>query len=152
MSIELPQATGGFGEKPQITFPAGDAPEGLQVKVLVQGDGAEVAAGDNIVVHYLGQSWGGEVFDNSYDRGATIDFPIGLGAVIGGWDQGLVGQLVGSRVLLSGWDDGLVGQRVGSRVLLSIPSELGYGDRGVPQAGIKGGATLVFVTEILGVM
>ena len=42
--------------------------------------------------------------------------------------------------------------RVGSRVLLSIPSELGYGKRGVPQAGIKGGDTLVFVTEILGVM
>ncbi|WP_066465241.1 FKBP-type peptidyl-prolyl cis-trans isomerase [Sanguibacter suarezii] len=133
MSIELPQATGGFGEKPQITFPAGDAPEGLQVKVLVQGDGAEVAAGDNIVVHYLGQSWGGEVFDNSYDRGATIDFPIGLGAVIGGWDQGLVGQLVGSRVLLS------------------IPPELGYGQRGVPQAGIGPGATLVFVVDIVGV-
>ena len=133
MSIELPQATGGFGEKPQITFPAGDAPEGLQVKVLVQGDGAEVAAGDNIVVHYLGQSWGGEVFDNSYDRGATIDFPIGMGAVIGGWDQGLVGQLVGSRVLLS------------------IPPELGYGQRGVPQAGIGPGATLVFVVDIVGV-
>ena len=133
MSIELPQATGGFGEKPQITFPAGDAPEGLQVKVLVQGDGAEVAAGDNIVVHYLGQSWDGEVFDNSYDRGATIDFPIGVGAVIGGWDQGLVGQLVGSRVLLS------------------IPPELGYGQRGVPQAGIGPGATLVFVVDIVGV-
>ncbi|SDC91554.1 peptidylprolyl isomerase [Sanguibacter gelidistatuariae] len=133
MSIELPQATGGFGEKPQITFPTGGAPEGLQVKVLVQGDGAEVAAGDNIVVHYLGQSWDGGVFDNSYDRGATIDFPIGLGAVIGGWDQGLVGQLVGSRVLLS------------------IPPELGYGQRGVPQAGIGAGATLVFVVDVVGV-
>ena len=55
-------------------------------------------------------------------------------------------------MVIRGWDDGLVGQRVGSRVLLSIPSELGYGERGVPQAGIKGGDTLVFVTEILGVM
>lgn len=133
MTIELPQASGGFGEKPQITFPAADAPEVLVVKTLVQGDGAEVVAGDNIVVHYLGQSWGGEVFDNSYDRGATIDFPIGLGAVIGGWDQGLVGQLVGSRILLS------------------IPPELGYGQRGVPQAGIGAGATLVFVVDIVGV-
>ena len=53
--------------------------------------------------------------------------------------------------MIRGWDDGLVGQRVGSRVLLSIPAELGYGDHGVPQAGIKGGATLVFVTEILGI-
>lgn len=133
MSIELPQATGTFGDKPEITFPTGGAPEGLQVKVLSQGDGAEVAAGDNIVVHYLGQSWDGGVFDNSYDRGATIDFPIGIGAVIGGWDQGLVGQ------------------NIGSRLLLSIPPELGYGSRGVPQAGIGPGATLVFVVDIVGV-
>ncbi|KQT95811.1 MULTISPECIES: FKBP-type peptidyl-prolyl cis-trans isomerase [Sanguibacter] len=133
MTIELPQATGSFGDKPQITFPAGGAPEGLHVQVLSQGDGAEVAAGDNIVVHYLGQSWDGGVFDNSYDRGATIDFPIGIGAVIGGWDQGLVGQ------------------NIGSRLLLSIPPELGYGSRGVPQAGIGPGATLVFVVDIVGV-
>lgn len=133
MTIELPQATGGFGDKPTLTFPASDAPEGLQKKVLVQGSGDEVTAGATIVVNYLGQSWNGGVFDNSYDRGATIDFPIGVGAVIGGWDQGLVGELVGSRVLLS------------------IPPELGYGQRGVPQAGIAGGATLVFVVDIVGV-
>ena len=60
--------------------------------------------------------------------------------------------LLGAGQVIRGWDDGLVGQRVGSRLLLSIPSELGYGDRGVPQAGIRGGDTLVFVTEILGVM
>jgi peptidylprolyl isomerase len=131
MSIELPQATGVFGEKPLLTFPAGGAPEGLQVQVLSEGDGAAVAAGDNIHVHYLGQSWDGGVFDNSYDRRSTIDFPIGLGAVIGGWDQGLVGQ------------------KIGSRVLLSIPPELGYGQRGVPQAGIGPGATLVFVVDIV---
>ena len=65
-------------------------------------------------------------------RGSSISFPIGVGAVIGGWDEGLVGQ------------------QVGSRVLLSIPSHLGYGDRGVPQAGIKGGDTLVFVVDIVG--
>ncbi|WP_029068362.1 FKBP-type peptidyl-prolyl cis-trans isomerase [Jonesia quinghaiensis] len=133
MSNTMPTATGGFGDKPTITFPAPQAPEGLTVEVLVEGDGAVVSAGDNIVVHYLGQSWGGEVFDNSYDRGATIDFPIGVGAVIGGWDQGLVGQ------------------RLGSRVLLSIPPELGYGQRGVPQAGIAGGATLVFVVDLVAI-
>lgn len=133
MSQELPKATGAFGEKPVITFPGETAPSELVVDVLVQGDGPEVAAGDNIVVHYLGQSWGGEVFDNSYDRGATIDFPIGIGAVIGGWDKGLVGQTLGSRVLLS------------------IPPHLGYGERGVPQAGIAGGATLVFVVDIVDV-
>lgn len=72
-------------------------------------------------------------FDNSFDRGGALSFQIGVGMVIPGWDQGLVGK------------------RVGDRVLLSVPAELGYGTRGVPQAGIPGGATLVFVTDILGV-
>ena len=95
--------------------------------------GDAVEAGDDLEVIYLGQSWGAHVFDNSYDRGASIDFPIGVGAVIGGWDQGLVGQ------------------QVGSRVLLSIPPHHGYGSRGVPQAGIGGDDVLVFVVDILGV-
>lgn len=132
MSATLPTATGSFGEKPTLTFPEGDAPAELEVLVLSRGDGELVEAGDDIEVHYLGQSWGGHVFDNSYDRGASINFPIGVGAVI------------------AGWDDGLVGQPIGSRVLLSIPSHLGYGDRGVPQAGIRGGDTLVFVVDIVG--
>ncbi len=122
------------GTKPTLTFPGTEAPEGLQVQVLDAGDGQVVEAGDTIVANYLGQIWGGDVFDNSYDRGQPLNFQVGVGMVI------------------RGWDDGLVGQRVGSRLLLSIPSELGYGDRGVPQAGIRGGDTLVFVTEILGVM
>ena len=132
MSAALPEVSGSFGEKPALTFPA-DAPSGeLEVLVLSRGDGALVEAGDDIEVHYLGQSWKGGVFDNSYDRGESISFPIGVGAVIAGWDEGLVGQ------------------QVGSRVLLSIPSHLGYGDRGVPQAGIRGGDTLVFVVDIVG--
>lgn len=128
----LPTATGTFGEKPVLTFPATPAPEDLAVVVLEQGTGEEVEAGQNIEVHYLGQSWGGGVFDNSYDRGSSISFPIGVGAVI------------------AGWDDSLVGRQIGSRLLVSIPSHLGYGERGVPQAGIKGGDTLVFVVDIVG--
>ncbi|MCF4120038.1 FKBP-type peptidyl-prolyl cis-trans isomerase [Antribacter sp. KLBMP9083] len=129
----LPSVTWLPTGKPELSFPEGSAPAGLQVQVLEEGSGPVVEAGRTIVVHYLGQTWGGHVFDNSYDRGATIDFPIGIGAVIGGWDKGLVGQ------------------NVGSRVLLSIPPEHGYGSRGVPQAGIGGGDTLVFVVEIQGV-
>ncbi|WP_194948438.1 FKBP-type peptidyl-prolyl cis-trans isomerase [Actinomyces trachealis] len=134
INTSMPTVEGAKGTKPVLSFPGEEAPEGLQVQVLDAGTGQQVEAGDTIVCHYLGQSWNGEVFDNSYDRGQPLSFQIGVGMVI------------------RGWDDGLVGQRVGSRVLLSIPSELGYGDRGVPQAGIKGGDTLVFVTEILGVM
>lgn len=129
---ELPQASGGFGDRPTLTFPATPAPADLQVQVLVPGTGDAVEAGQDIEVHYLGQTWGGGVFDTSYDRGETISFPIGVGQVIAGWDQGLVGQ------------------QIGSRLLLSIPSHLGYGDRGVPAAGIRGGDTLVFVVDIVG--
>ena len=132
MAAELPEVSGAPGTKPTLTFPDA-APSGeLEVVVLSRGDGELVEAGQDIEVHYLGQSWQGGVFDNSYDRGSSISFPIGVGAVIAGWDEGLVGQ------------------QVGSRVLLSIPPHLGYGDRGVPQAGIGGSDTLVFVVDILG--
>ena len=133
MAAALPEVSGAPGTKPTLTFPDAQPSGELEVVVLSRGDGALVEAGQDIEVHYLGQSWQGGVFDNSFDRGSSISFPIGVGAVIAGWDEGLVGQ------------------QVGSRVLLSIPSHLGYGDRGVPQAGIKGGDTLVFVVDILGV-
>ena len=132
MAAALPEVSGSFGDKPSLSFPDSAAPAELEVQVLSRGDGDLVEAGQDIEVNYLGQSWGGRVFDSSYDRGESISFPIGVGAVIAGWDEGLVGQ------------------QVGSRVLLSIPSHLGYGDRGVPQAGIRGGDTLVFVVDILG--
>ena len=125
--------TGEFGRKPTLEFTDPTPSDELLVEVLHEGDGQVVEAGDTIHCHYLGQVWDGNVFDNSYDRGAALSFQIGVGMVIRGWDEGLIGQ------------------RVGSRVLLSIPSEYGYGQRGVPQAGIRGGDTLVFVTDILGV-
>lgn len=129
---DMPTVSGDFGRKPTLNFPDADAPADLHVTVLTQGDGQLVEAGDSVAVHYLGQVWGGKVFDNSYDRGQPLSFQLGVGMVI------------------RGWDDGLTGQRVGSRVLLSIPPELGYGARGVPQAGISGGDTLVFVSDIVG--
>lgn len=129
--MENVTATGGFGEKPTLTFEEAAASPNLQVEVLVEGDGPVVKAGDSLVCDYLGQVWNGNVFDNSYDRGQPLNFQVGVGMVIAGWDEGLIGQ------------------RVGSRVLLSIPSDLGYGPYGQPAAGIKGGDTLVFVTDIV---
>ena len=128
----LPTASGSFGDKPVLTFPDSPAPADLGVQVLVHGDGDIVEAGDDIEVNYFGQVWGGRVFDTSYDRGAPISFPIGVGSVIAGWDEALVGAPVGSRMLIS------------------IPPHLGYGDRGMPRAGIGGTDTLVFVVDILG--
>lgn len=131
MTSNLPTASGSFGDKPELTFPSDPAPADLQVQVLEQGSGAVVESGQTIEVNYLGQVWGGSIFDNSYDRGTSIEFPIGIGRVI------------------SGWDTGLVGQQIGSRVLVSIPSHEGYGPMGNPRAGIRGDDTLVFVVDIL---
>jgi peptidylprolyl isomerase len=131
-AVALPTVTGAKGAKPTIMIPEGAAPTDLQVKVLDEGSGAVVAAGQQISVHYIGVTWpGGAVFDNSYDRGAPATFPIGVKKVIVGWDEGLVGK------------------KVGTRVLLSIPPEKGYGPNGNPAAKIKGTDTLVFVVEIL---
>ena len=127
----LPTASGEFGDKPEITFPGGAPSRELEVVVLEEGNGGAVSAGQTITVNYLGQSWDGGVFDNSYDRGAPIDFPIGVGMVIAGWDEGLVGR------------------QIGDRVLLSIPGHLAYGPAGIPQAGIGPNETLVFVVDIL---
>ncbi len=120
--MTLPTATGGFGDKPVLTFPDTPAPEDLGVQVLVQGDGEAVQRRRQTSRSTTtARSGSGRMFDNSYDRGSSISFPIGVGAVIGGWD------------------DGLVGKQVGSRVLLSIPPHLGYGPGGMPPAGIRGG-------------
>jgi peptidylprolyl isomerase len=128
----FPEVTGAAGTKPTISIPAGDPSPVLQLKVLDSGTGATVTAGQQISVHYLGVVWpGGAMFDNSYDRGQPATFPIGTGGVI------------------PGWDNGLVGQKVGSRVLLVIPPNDGYGPNGNARANIKGTDTLVFVVEIL---
>jgi len=96
INTNMPSVEGAKGTKPTLTFPGTEAPEGLQVQVLDAGDGQVVEAGDTIVANYLGQIWGGDVFDNSYDRGQPLNFQVGVGMVIRGWDDGLVGQRVGS--------------------------------------------------------
>jgi peptidylprolyl isomerase len=119
--------------KPTITIPQGvNAPTTLVSQVLIKGTGPVVAAGQTITVHYTGVIWGtGKQFDSSWDRGQTVDFVIGKGSVIAGWDEGLVGQTVGSQVLLV------------------VPPDKGYGTAGQSSAGISGTDTLVFVVDIL---
>jgi peptidylprolyl isomerase len=99
---------------------------------LIKGEGPVVEKGQTIAVDYLGQVYDAKKpFDESYSKQPT-SFPIGTGSVVKGWDQTLVGQTVGSRVILS------------------IPPALGYGEAGNEQAGIKGTDTLYFVVDILG--
>ncbi|MDQ4491380.1 FKBP-type peptidyl-prolyl cis-trans isomerase [Sinomonas sp. ASV486] len=120
-------------EKPEIDFPEGDAPTELKIVDLVKGDGREAAAGDTVSTHYVGVAWStGEEFDSSWNRGTPLDFRVGVGQVIQGWDQGLLGM------------------KVGGRRRLEIPSELAYGSRGAGGA-IKPNEALIFVVDLVGV-
>jgi peptidylprolyl isomerase len=118
-------------DKPEIDFPEGPPPADLQVTDITEGSGAEATAGTTVSVHYVGVAHStGEEFDASYNRGAPLDFRLGVGQVISGWDQGVQGM------------------KVGGRRQLVIPPHLGYGDRGAGGA-IKPGETLIFVVDLL---
>jgi peptidylprolyl isomerase len=129
----LPTVTLADDGKPTITVPSGvTAPTSLVVQPLIKGSGAQVQSGQTVSVHYTGVIWDtGKQFDSSWDRGAPLETVIGTGQVIAGWDEGLVGQTVGSQILLV------------------VPPDKGYGTTGSSDGTIKGTDTLVFVVDIL---
>lgn len=111
-----------------------DSPSGLRMADVVVGTGAEVHAGDRIEVGYTGWVQGRDTpFDTSYGRNTPFIASIGVGQ------------------LIAGWDEGIVGMREGGRRQLVIPPALGYGDRGAPPV-IPPSATLVFDVELLHVL
>jgi peptidylprolyl isomerase len=118
--------------RPKITLPTGTPGGSLVVQPLIVGAGAKVAKGDQISVQYAGVIWpGGRQFDSSWSAPTPASFAVGDGRLIAGWDEGLVGQTVGSQILLV------------------VPPDKGYGAAGKQSAGIKGTDTLVFVVDIL---
>ena len=120
MAQDMPEVIAEFGTTPTVTFPESEPPAGLKVVELV------------VTVNYHGVVWGSDKpFDSSFARHTPASFGIGVGQVIQGWDRTVPGH------------------NVGSRLLISIPPEYGYGSRGIPQAGIGGGDTLVFVVDII---
>ncbi len=120
-------------EKPEIDFPGGPPPADLEITDVVEGEGAEATAGSTVRVHYVGVAHSsGEEFDASYNRGAPLEFRLGVGQVI------------------SGWDTGVQGMKVGGRRRLVIPPHLAYGDRGAGGA-IQPGETLIFVCDLVSV-
>jgi FKBP-type peptidyl-prolyl cis-trans isomerase len=131
----LPTVSNAQGTAPSVTVPARQPPGGLTVRPLIRGAGQKVSKGQTLVVQYEGLTWANRrVFDSSWAHGQPLAFQIGARP---------------SQVI-PGWDSGLIGQTVGSRVLLVVPPAQGYGSKGNPQAGIKGTDTLVFVVDILG--
>ncbi len=105
---------------------------GLTYIVTKAGTGAQLKAGDNVIVNYTGMLTNGQKFDSSLDRGEPFSFPLGAGRVIKGWDEG-VQKL-----------------RIGDHATLIIPAAIGYGERGAG-ADIPPGATLIFIIEVIGV-
>ena len=110
-------------------------PSGLEFEDTQVGTGASPQKGQTCVMHYTGWLWEngakGAKFDSSVDRGSPFEFPIGMGRVI------------------KGWDEGVASMKVGGKRTLRIPPGLGYGDRGAAGV-IPGGATLLFEVELLG--
>jgi peptidylprolyl isomerase len=128
-TITTPQS-GPLSTEPSIKVPKAAAPKTLVKTDLVTGTGAVAASGDSLTVNYVGALYTtGKVFDASWSRKQTFPVQLGIGAVIKGWDQGLVGM------------------RVGGRRELIIPPALAYGASG--QGTIPANATLIFVIDLL---
>lgn len=105
---------------------------GLRYQIIQKGNGKNAEKGRTVSVHYKGSLPSGKVFDSSYDRKKPIEFPLGMGHVIEGWDEGIA--------LL----------QIGDKARFVIPSHLGYGSRGAGGV-IPPDATLIFDVELMDV-
>jgi peptidylprolyl isomerase len=128
-----PKPPSPLSKKPVVVVPKGTPPTTLVIKDLIKGTGPAATSGSNVTVNYVGVLYkGGKEFDSSWKRNQTFPFKLGQGAVIQGWDKGLVGM------------------KVGGRRELIIPANLAYGKSGSPPT-IPPNAALVFVVDLLGV-
>ncbi len=104
---------------------------GLEYNEITAGAGAQAVAGKTVKVHYTGQFPDGKIFDSSLPRGEPIEFVLGAGRVI------------------KGWDEGIALMKVGGKAQLTIPPHLAYGERGAGGGVIPPNATLVFDVELV---
>jgi peptidylprolyl isomerase len=110
----------------------GELPEaGVEIEDVVVGSGNIARAGDTLSVHYVGYLPNGRVFDSSYDRNTPISFTLGVGQVIRGWDEGVIGM------------------REGGKRILTIAPDYGYGAQAV--GAIPSNSHLIFEVELLDV-
>jgi len=133
-SREAREAEEKAAQKALLDIAAGyeETASGLRYQILQKGNGKQATKGAGVSVHYKGQLLDGTVFDSSYKRKEPIDFNVGIGQVIAGWDEGI--QLL----------------KVGDKARFVIPSNLGYGAAGAGGV-IPPNATLIFDVELMGV-
>ncbi|MFG2668684.1 FKBP-type peptidyl-prolyl cis-trans isomerase [Streptomyces sp. NPDC048387] len=135
---DLPQVKADEEKEATITVPKNDPPKELVDKVLIEGKGPEVKSGQTVYMQYSGAAWApnqgkdaAKLFDTSWKTGQPFSTKIG------------------EKQVIEGWDKGLVGKKVGSRVLLVIPPEQAYKDQAKGE-DLPANSTLVFVVDILG--
>ena len=132
----LPTVKQAAGAAPVITIPKAAAPKTLVTKTLIQGTGPVVTAKQTVVAQYVASIWRtGAVFNSTWPSSTSAGLPFSF--------------VMGGNGVISGFQKGLTGTRVGSRVMIVIPPSLGYGSAGQSSVGIKGTDTLVFVVDVL---
>lgn len=132
-SDEAPTAVPDSRKAPTVEVPEGEPPTELKIEDEIVGGGAEAKKGSTLKVHYVGVAWStGDEFDSSWKRGEPLEFQVGAGMVI------------------EGWDEGLKGMKVGGRRRITIPPEMAYGSQGA--GGVIGpDETLIFVCDLVSV-
>ena len=118
------------GRTPRSPSAAITTPSGLTYLITKKGTGRQLKAGDTVILNYTGTLTNGVKFDSSRDRGEPLEFKLGTGRVI------------------KGWDEGIAKLRIGDHAILVIPSTLGYGSRGAGDV-IPPDSTLIFVVEVV---
>ena len=134
---EIPESTVTPTSSPTEELPVSEPVQydnGLSVQDVVVGEGKSAENGDTLSAHYVGALQDGTVFDESYGRGQPIQFVLGAGQLIKGWELGLLGM------------------KEGGKRRLVIPPELGYGAGGAAGGVIPPNATLLFEIELVGVV
>jgi len=129
-TIASPSPAGTIGTEPTVTVPAGPPPTQLEAKDLIVGTGPAIKAGEKATVQYVGVAYSTkQIFDSSWSRNQAFPFTLGVGSVIPGWDEGIVGMQVGGR-----------------RELI-IPPSLAYGASGSGPIGPN--ETLIFIVDLV---
>ena len=119
-------------EKREINEAPITTASGLQYEVLIKGDGEVNPTEENeVTVHYHGTLTNDTIFDSSIQRGQTISFPV--------------------NNVIPGWAEAVQLMKVGDKWKLTIPGNLAYGEKGIPQAGIPPNATLIFIVELISI-